>query len=119
MSIENRLAKGWIVDPVDIPFQGTYSRADFQKIRQGFLAPSMDHKWNFRFESPSLWLDRSWTSFSCYRVDFTETEDGAEVSNAVCTLAIAERDGRERSTKMLRLLIGNSLLGQNLPYETI
>jgi hypothetical protein len=52
-----------------IPFQATFSPTELSRLRKGLIPKSMDDKWFIYFESPYLYLHRSWTGKLIYRVE--------------------------------------------------
>lgn len=56
------------ISGVPIPFEGAFSREEFDKIREGMVPEVMEDKWFAYFEKPHLFLHRSWTGHPVYRV---------------------------------------------------
>jgi hypothetical protein len=47
-----------------------YSSAEFEKMKGGHFAKSMDEKWDLIFEDSRLFMCRSWTGTSIYLIEF-------------------------------------------------
>ena len=105
-----------IIDPVPLAYKQHFSKDEFEKIQAGFHPCDMDDKWFIRFEEPYLWFHRSWTGQSIFRVEITSDADGFSIKEALCTNAMLATGGHEHQSDLLEFLIGNLLLGRNLPF---
>jgi hypothetical protein len=76
---------------VPIPFKGAFSRAEFDKIREGLVSNVMEDKWFIYFEAPYLFLHRSWTGLPVYRVALADNSNGISVEEALCIVEQVER----------------------------
>jgi hypothetical protein len=47
-----------------------YSSAEFEKIKGGHRAPSMDEKWDLMLDGSELFMCRSWTGTTIYQIEF-------------------------------------------------
>jgi hypothetical protein len=101
---------------VSIPFEGTFSREEFDKIREGVVPEGMEDKWFAYFEAPHLFLHRSWTGLPVYRVALAANCDGGSVTEALCVVEEIEKTGPEYQAKLLDFLISNLLLGKANPF---
>ena len=99
-----------------IPFQGTFSREEFDKLREGLIPEVMEDKWFIYFEAPYLFLHRSWTGHPAYRVTLTENGDGACADEALCIAELVQETGAEHQAKLLDFLISNLLLTKAKPF---
>jgi O-acetyl-ADP-ribose deacetylase (regulator of RNase III) len=60
------------------------SRSEAARLRAGFAAPDMDHKWNFFADGDTLHFHRSWTGQHIYDASLIEQADGSyELTNLV------------------------------------
>jgi hypothetical protein len=80
---------------VSVPFEGKFSREEFDKIREGVVPEGMEDKWFAYFEAPHLFLHRSWTGLPVYRVALAENGDGGSVTEALCVVEEIEKTGPE------------------------
>ena len=46
---------------VQLPFQRSFTEAEFLRLKQGFVAESMEDRWHILFKDPWLTFVRSWT----------------------------------------------------------
>ncbi len=53
-----------------------YTKENFDKIKAGYIAESMDDKWDLVYEDDWLHFYRSWTGIEIYRAKFTPLSDG-------------------------------------------
>lgn len=53
-----------------------YTKENFDKIKAGYIAESMDDKWDIVYEDDWLHFYRSWTGIEIYRAKFTPLSDG-------------------------------------------
>jgi hypothetical protein len=53
---------------VQIPFERSFTRQEFLRLSQGFLAESIDDRWNIFFKDPWLTVARVWTGFCICKV---------------------------------------------------
>ena len=56
-----------------------YSPAEFERIKAGLIPLNMEDKWFVFFETPWLYLHRSWTGFCVYGVRLEALPEGAQV----------------------------------------
>lgn len=57
-----------------------YSRSEFEQIIVGTIPEAMEDKWFIFYETPWLYLHRSWTGNCIFKVQFTEVEDIVSIS---------------------------------------
>ena len=50
----------------------SFSEEEMDTLRRGNIPQSMEDKWFWYMEGPTLWAHRSWTGHCIYRVDFGE-----------------------------------------------
>lgn len=53
---------------VQIPFERSFTQSEFLRLSRGFVAGSMEDRWNIFFKDPWLTFVRSWTGFCIYKV---------------------------------------------------
>jgi hypothetical protein len=99
-----------------IPYQGTFSRQEFEKIREGLIPKVMEDKWFIYFEEPYLFLHRSWTGKPVYRVTLAASDNGAAVAEALCVSDVLEEVGPAYKAELLDFLISNLLLRKAKPF---
>lgn len=99
-----------------IPFQATFSRQEWDRLREGLIPEAMEDKWFVYFEEPHLFLHRSWTGQPTYRVRLVPYDDGAAVAEALCVPEVLEESSAEYEAKLLDFLISNLLLGKAKPF---
>ena len=112
----------WKLEPVGpmepLPYRGSFGREEYATIRRGLVPEAMEDKWFIFFENHVLFLHRSWSGHCIYRVEFQETHDGAEVTQA--SVATGERFYDRRSaeyeTQLLDFLIRGLLLGHPVRF---
>jgi hypothetical protein len=75
---------------VQIPFERSFSQAEFLRLKRGLVAESMEDRWHIFFKDPWLTFVRSWTGFCVYKV---RVEKSAEEYRIV--EAWANRDSRQ------------------------
>jgi hypothetical protein len=99
-----------------IPFQGVFSREEFDKLREGLVPKVMEDKWFAYFEDPYLFFHRSWTGEPIYRLTLAPNTEGASVAEALCTGTVIDKTGPEYQATLLDFLISNLLLGKGKPF---
>jgi hypothetical protein len=97
---------------VQILFERSFTQQEFLRVSQGFLAESMDDRWNIFFKDPWLSVVRSWTGFCIYKAWIER--NGAEYKVAKVLINRDRRqygdvDTREEA-KLLSFLIDETLL---------
>lgn len=92
-----------------------WSDEDWERIRHGYRARSMDEKWNAFVEGDVLFLHRSWTGHGIYEASFVPVPGGGrKIASAV---AEADRKryrsvGDEYDCLMMELVISAIVLGE-------
>jgi hypothetical protein len=97
----------------EIPFAGAYSPLEFEIISAGLMPVEMEDRWFIYYESPWLYLHRSWTGFCIYKVRFEPCGD-----KILATETIVNRDpaqysetGDAKDVDFLRGLLGRLIQG--------
>jgi len=62
-----------------------YSAEEFDRIREGVIPEMMEDKWFVFFESPWLYVHRSWTGICIAQICFAEVSGGFEVTEILVT----------------------------------
>jgi hypothetical protein len=70
-----------VIDPrplpslrAQIPFERTFTPTEFSRLKRGFVAESMEDRWNILFHDPWLSFFRSWTGFCIYNVRIEKSD---------------------------------------------
>src|SRR5689334_751037 len=71
-------------------FERVFSPEDFARLTFGVIPSSMEEKWFVFFESPWLYLHRSWTGECVYQIRFEQCPGGVGIAEAI---ARGEADG--------------------------
>ena len=108
---------------VPLPYQATFNAQQFARLKRGFIPQGMDNKWFVYYEEPHLFLHRSWTGQAVYRLALKNVPTGAEVTEALLSIVVADALGVEASgidwdyeVQMLDYLVSSFLLGQDKPF---
>jgi hypothetical protein len=99
-----------------IPFQATFSSTELSRLRKGLIPKSMDDKWFIYFESPYLYLHRSWTGKLIYRVELRMVGEGASVVECLSDPETLNRMGTDFQAALVDVVISNLLLGKRKPF---
>ena len=75
-----------------IPFHQAYTPNEFEIISAGLIPVEMEDRWFVYYESPWLYMHRSWTGFCIYKVRLEARGD-----EIVATQAIVNRDPAQYS----------------------
>jgi hypothetical protein len=94
-----------------------WTNAQWHQLQQGYLAQSMDEKWDVFAEGQTVYCHRSWTGHGIYAATFEESLGGYRISAAQ-----VERDpdryrrsSDEFDQVMLELVLTNIVLGEAAP----
>src|SRR5690606_16971622 len=91
-------------------FRSLWSAQEWERIRLGFRAPTMDDKWHALVEGDRLHLHRSWTGHGVYEADFAADGAGRRIVRA---RGEGAAEGRaDAPGPFLELLIGMVVLKQ-------
>jgi hypothetical protein len=98
-----------------LPFTGSYSAAEYERIQRGLIPQSMDDKWFIVEDGGTLSFHRSWTGRCYYQVRIERVEDRYQVVDARLNREVAGDLVEE--ARLLRYLIETYLLGhQDFPF---
>jgi hypothetical protein len=100
---------------VQIPFERSFTESEFSRLKRGFVAESMEDRWNILFKDPWLTFVRSWTGFCVYKVRLEVNDGGCRIA-----MALANRDKRQygitdarQDVEILSFLIDHLLLDRD------
>lgn len=93
----------------DIEWNKTYSIDDSEIIKQGFLAPNMDYKWDFVFSNNELSIYRSWTGIGLYKLIFENLNGSLHVKKALVDSKFLKNFSNEYCATLLNASIEFSL----------
>ena len=95
-----------------------YSPAEFERIKAGLIPLEMEDKWFVFFETPWLYLHRSWTGFCVYGVRLEALPEGAEVVESWVSRNAEQYRGTDihHEERILTFLIDALLLGKMVAF---
>jgi len=65
-----------ITKPKRIAIDLSFTQAQFEKIKQGFLPDAMEDKWVIYYSKGTVYFHRSWTGHRMYKAKITRHENG-------------------------------------------
>ncbi|MGD0222512.1 MAG: hypothetical protein ABSF71_09245 [Terriglobia bacterium] len=94
------MSTSWKTKPLSVlvarlPFQKTYSAAEFAVIARGNIPESMDDRWFAYMQEGVLYIHRSWTGIGIYQVSFQEEGGCYVVKEALAERGSAEYDSAD------------------------
>jgi hypothetical protein len=109
----------WRTEPMPprtarLPFTGSYSVAEYQRLQRGFIPHAMEDKWFIVEDGGTLSFHRSWTGACCYQVRLERVGDRYQITDARLNRDVSSDLVYE--ARLLRFLIENLLLGHALPF---
>jgi len=102
-------------DVIELPYEESFSDAEFARIQLGLIPQVMEDKWFCYFDDNTLFFHRSWTGIPVFRVHFDDAAGIVNVSKAYLSSDIQTNDF-EYQARLLEFLISNLLLGKSLPF---
>lgn len=93
-----------------VPLDRIYTPAEFSQIAAGRIPEEMEDKWFIFFEEPWLYLHRSWTGFSVFKVRFESAFGGSRVAEAWASPGSFHPQPGEQLPTEERQAVFNSLL---------
>jgi hypothetical protein len=119
-----------VIDPrplpslrAQIPFERTFTPTEFSILKRGFVAESMEDRWNILFHDPWLSFFRSWTGFCIYKVRFKESAGQFKIADVWvnCDCRQYGGDNVQEEVKMLSFLIQQLISGREpcAPHEIL
>ena len=113
----------WKIHPcpterVGLKLAAAYSEAEFEQIKAGLIPLEMEDKWFMFFESPWLYMHRSWTGFCVYGVRFGPSPEGAAIVESWVSRNAEEYRGAdiEHEERLLKFLIDALLLKKTVAF---
>jgi hypothetical protein len=99
---------------VQIPFERSFTESEFSRLKRGFVAESMEDRWNILFKDPWLTFVRSWTGFCIYRVRLEKYETGCKIAEVWISRDKRQYGGDDtrREAELLSFLIEELLAGR-------
>lgn len=88
-----------------LDWENSYTNEDSEKIRQGFLATSMDDKWDLVFEENVLSIYRSWTGLGLYKLVFENQNGSLHVKEALVDSKFLKNFSNEYCVTLLNACI--------------
>src|SRR5437870_4568424 len=97
-----------------LTLSAVYSPAEFARIKRGLIPVNMEDKWFVFFETPWLYLHRSWTGFCEYGVRLESAPQGVQIVESWVSRDQEQRRGTdtESDERLLTFLIDAMLLGK-------
>jgi hypothetical protein len=96
------------------PPSRVWSDAEWERIQRGYLAGSMDEKWNVYVEGEVAYLHRSWTGHGICEARFARVEGGWQIASAVVEGDVDRyrHTGDEFDRVVLELVLSAIVLGE-------
>ncbi len=117
---ERATRQSWKAEPfgetTSLPYADTFSASQFEVLTKGLIPQAMEDKWVIFFEDHVLYFHRSWTGQPVYQVEIQATHEGYSVSSALIARDCLAADEELYQAEMLKFLVHNLLLGDNLPF---
>ncbi|WP_157451062.1 hypothetical protein [Deinococcus puniceus] len=103
-----------------LDFSRTYTADEFRLIIQGFKPREMEDKWFIYFESPYLYVHRSWTGYCIFLTEFRKSNDGIQIVEALVNADKKQYDSSDLnySQELLDFLISRILLKKSVSFPT-
>jgi hypothetical protein len=91
-----------------VPFQRTFTKAEFTKLTRGFIPQSMDDRWFIFFEKGWLYFHRSWTGYCIFQLRFKNRKPGYQIAEVWVNQNPHQyhNAGVEREARLISTLIG-------------
>jgi hypothetical protein len=98
---------------VQLPFQRSFTEAEFLRLKQGFVAESMEDRWHILFKDPWLTFVRSWTGFCVYKVRLEQHDTRYTIAQVWVNRDRCQYGGDDprEEARLLSFLIDRLLLG--------
>jgi|SRR5580765_6661603 hypothetical protein len=97
----------------ELGFAGTYTSADFERIKRGLIPEEMEDKWFIFYDEPWLYFHRSWTGAGVYGVEFHASHQEASVAASwVSRDATQYGQSTDDDRDLVKFLIDVLLLGR-------
>ena len=103
-----------------LDLERVFTREDFARLCFGVVPRSMEDKWFVFFESPWLYLHRSWTGICVYQVRFAQSAAGVEIADVIANRQAGEGGELDASAEAHRLLfLLESIVRRNYRYANV
>jgi hypothetical protein len=113
-------ANSWKIEPFTggspIPYQERFSGPELSRLHEGLIPKTMEDKWFIYFESPYLYLHRSWTGKPVYRLELREESEGATVVECLSDPEMLDRMGVDFQRALVDFVVSNLLFGKKKPF---
>ena len=112
----------WKCEPfkegIPLPYQAVFDSEQLARLQDGLIPQQMEDKWFIYYKEPHLFLHRSWTGHSVYRVSLRTGPTGAEVTEALLSKDILGqvRLDLDYQVRLLDFLVSSLLLRQTKPF---
>jgi hypothetical protein len=94
-----------------------FTRDDFARLCFGVVPNTMEDKWFVYFESPWLYIHRSWTGLCIYKVRFALSSSGVEIADVIANRDAGQYGEPNTSADAQRLLtLLESVVRRNYRY---
>ena len=100
--------------PIPVDVEGTTE--DLEKVKLGFIPAQMEDKWFIYFQSPYLYLHRSWTGRPVYRIEIEGDEARFWVKESLISRDLAEGEDLQYQGLLARFLVSNILLQRGVDF---
>lgn len=97
-----------------ITFKKNYSEDDSKIMRNGFLAPSMDDKWDLIYNNDELGVYRSWTGIGLFKLNFETQGRKLNVIEAYVDEQFLNQHSPEYCSAMLNWVIEYVMFGRSI-----
>jgi hypothetical protein len=98
---------------IQIPFERSFTAAEFLRLKQGIEPQSMEERWHIFFRDPWLHFVRSWTGFCVYKVRLEDSDKGCKIAEVWVSRDRRQYGGTDarEDAERLSFLIDHLLVG--------
>ena len=99
---------------IQLPFERVFTKAEFLRLKRGFVAESMEDRWHVFFKDPWLTFVRSWTGFCIYKIRLEDSDGGCKIAEVWVSRDRRQYGGDDtrKETELLSFLIDGLLLNR-------
>jgi len=103
-----------------LDYRRVFSQFEYEKLKTGLIANSMDEKWNGYFFNDAFYMYRSWTGACIYMFDLKKTKEGYVADNTLVNRNSEQYNAKDNEYDVLLLdfLIANLILGESKPFPS-